>query len=119
MELIYPRHWTIRAHPKDKKKVGHATRGSNKKKSFNSITQVLKKKVVLARKIEKPSMFKLLREQEASEKFTYHEQKDPPKDEDVLALVNTSIINMLIASSTWLNVVALDVKESKNFNEEL
>jgi hypothetical protein len=60
-----------------------------------------------------------LRERKASEEFTYHEQKDPPKEEDVLASVNTSIINTLITSSIWLNVVALDVEKSKNVNEEL
>jgi hypothetical protein len=39
------------------------------------------------------------KEQEANEKLITHEQEDPLKDKDVLASINTSIVNTLITSS--------------------
>jgi hypothetical protein len=49
-----------------------------------------------------------LKEQEGNEELTDHEQEDLPKDENVLALINTSIINTSIASSIGPNVATLD-----------
>ncbi len=46
-------------------------------------------------------------------------QKDPLKDEDVFALINTSIMNTSIVSSFGLNVVVLNEDDNKKINEEL
>ncbi len=60
-----------------------------------------------------------MKEREAGEELTDHEQEDPPKDKDVLISINTSIVNTSIASSIRSNVVALDGEDSKKTIEEL
>ncbi len=59
-----------------------------------------------------------MKEREASEEFIHHEQKDPLKDEDVFTLINTSVINTSIASSSRPNVIALDEDDNKKVGEE-
>lgn len=56
---------------------------------------------------------------EANEQPNDHDKEHLTMEEDVLAFVNTSIINTSIASSTAPNVPPLDAKESQRANEEL
>ncbi len=62
-------------------------------------------------------MFKL--RENVSDELINHEQEDPLKDEDVLTLINTSIVNTSITSSSGSNVAALDGDNNKKVGEEL
>ncbi len=103
----------------DKKKSSYVTRGNNKRKAFNSKTHVLKKNGHFWGKIPKRVDFQVVREWEASDELIDHEQKDQPKDKDVLALINMSIINTLIASSSRPTMATLDEDDSKKIGKKL
>ncbi len=60
-------------------------------------------------------MFKL--RENVSDELINHEQEDPLKDEDVLTLINTSIVNTSITSSSGSNVAALDGDNNKKVGE--
>ncbi len=80
----------------DKKKASYVTRGNNKRKASSSKTQVLKKKGhSWGRNLESVDV-QVARERKANEELIDHEQEDPPKDEDVFALINTSIVNSFL-----------------------
>jgi hypothetical protein len=103
----------------DKKKASYVTRGSNKRKASNNKTQILKKKSFFRGRNPKNANVQAGKEWEANEELTNHEQEDPLKDEDVFALINTSIMNTLITSSNGPNFMALDEDDNKNVGEEL
>jgi hypothetical protein len=67
----------------------------------------------------KVTSHQVAKEWEANKELTDHEQEDPLKDEDVFALINTSIMNTSITSSYGLNVAALDEDVNKNVGQEL
>jgi len=79
----------------------------------------LKRKVHSQRKNLKNVHVQALKKQEFSEELIDHEQEDPPKDEDVLASINTSIVNTSIAFSIGPNVVVLHGVDNKKVGEEL
>ncbi len=103
----------------DKKKVCYVTRGSNKRKASNNKTQVLKKKGSYWGRNPKSVDVQVARKRKASEEPINHEQEDLPKGEDVLTLINTSIINTSVTSSFGSNVAALDGDDNKRVGEEL
>ncbi len=103
----------------DQKKVRYVTRGNNKRKASNSKTQVSKRKGHSRGKNLESIDVQDLRDQEANEELIDHEQEDLPKDEDVLASINTSIVNTSITSTIGPNVIALNGDNNKKIGEEL
>jgi hypothetical protein len=81
--------------------------------------RVTRRKVILRGKIQKLLMFKLQENERSMRNSLTMRQKDPLKDEDVFALINTSIMNTSIVSSFGLNVVVLNEDDNKKINEEL
>ncbi len=103
----------------DKKKVGYVTRGSKNKKAYNNKTHIPKKKGCSLGRNTKSVDVRIAKEREANGELIKHEQKDPPKDKDVFASINTFVLNTSIAFSSRPNVTALDEDDNKKASEEL
>lgn len=57
--------------------------------------------------------------EKAPEEPSSHDQKDLPKEEDMLAFINMSMVNTSIVSSLGPTLTTIDANESQKVNEEL